>query len=127
MGSASTKAPPISNYIRGDSRQLSIQCYNSDGVTPFNLTGCTLYFTLNTSATPADDGTDTTSAIKISTSTFSSPTSGLGSLTLTNALTQPLAQGTYYYDIQLKDSLGNITSLASNTFTVVDDITTRIT
>lgn len=127
MPSVSTKAPAITNYIRGDSRTLSIQVYQSDGVTPFNLTGCEVFFTMNTSTTPTDDGTDTTAALKVSTSSFSSPSSGLATLTLTNTLTQPLVAGTYFYDIQLKDASGNITSLAQNTWTVVDDITTRIT
>lgn len=127
MPNVSTKAPAIQNYIRGDTRVLNIQVYESDGVTPFNLTGCEVFFTLNTSQTPTDDGTDNTAAIKISTSTFSTPTTGLATLTLTNAETQPLSAGQYYYDIQLKDSSGNITSLGANTFGVNDDITTRIT
>lgn len=127
MPSVSTKAPVISNYIRGDSRQLNIQVYESDGVTPFNLTGCEVFFTLNTSSTPTDDGSDTTAALKISTTTFSSPSTGLAILQLTNTLTQPLIQGNYFYDIQLKDGSGNISSLAQNTFGVIDDITTRIT
>lgn len=127
MATVSTKAPSISNYIRGDSRTLNIQVYQSDGVTPFNLTGCTVYFTLNSSDTPADDGTDSTAAIAKSTSSFADPTSGLATITLLNTDTQPLVAGQYYYDIQLKDSSGNITSLAQNTFTVIDDITTRVT
>lgn len=127
MASVSTKAPQITNYIRGDSRVLNIQVYQSDGVTPFNLTGCYVYFTLNLSSTPTDDGTDATAAIKKEVSSFVSPTSGLATITLTNTDTQPLIQGTYYYDIQLRDSSGNITSLASNSWSVIDDITTRIT
>jgi hypothetical protein len=127
MANASTKAPLIQNYIRGDSRTLNIQVYQSDGVTPFNLTGCEVFFTLNSSSTPADDGTDTTAALKVSTTTFSAPTTGLATLQLTNALTQPLTPGTYFYDIQLKDGSGNITSLGQNTFGVISDITTRIT
>lgn len=127
MPSVSTKAPTIQNYIRGDSRTLSIQIYQSDGATPFNLTGCTVYFTLNASSSPTDDGTDTTASLKTSTNTFSSPSSGLATITLTNTMTQPLTPQTYFYDIQLKDASGNITSLAQNTFQVISDITTRIT
>ena len=122
---ASTQAPPIVAYPRGDTRTLSIQVNNADG-TPFNLTGCTVYFTLNVSKTPADDGTDSSAALKASTSSFSTPTNGLATITLTNALTQPLVGSRYYYDIQLKDGSGNITSLGQSTFTVTDDITTRI-
>lgn len=123
---ASTQAPLIKDYPRGDTRTLDIQINNSDG-TPFNLTGCTVYFTLNSLQNPTDDGTDNTAALKTSTNSFSSPTSGLAVITLTNALTQPLAAGDYWYDIQLKDGSGNITSLGANKFKVIDDITTRIT
>ena len=127
MPRVSVQAPQIQNYIRGDSRVLNIQVYNSDGVTPFNLTGCEVFFTLNTSSTPTDDGTDATAALKKSTSSFTAPTTGLATITLLNTDTQPLVQGTYYYDIQLKDGSGNITSLAQNSWGVVDDVTTRIT
>lgn len=121
---ASTQAPPIKDYPRGDTRTLSIQINNSDG-TAYNLTGCTVFFTLNASKTPGEDATDSTAALKTSTSSFSTPSSGLATLTLTSTLTAALAEGTYYYDIQLKDGSGNITSLGRNTFRVIDDITTR--
>lgn len=124
---ASTPAPPITAYPRGDTRTLNIQVNQSDGVTPFNLTGCTVYFTVNVSKTPADDGTDSSAILKTSTNSFVAPTTGLATITLTNTLTQPIPGGKYYYDVQLKDGSGNITSLGQSTFTVVDDITTRIT
>ena len=127
MPAVSTQAPAITKFIRGDSRVLNIQVYQSDGVTPFNLTGCTVYFTLNTSSTPTDDGTDATAALKTSTSSFSTPSNGLATITLTNSQTQSLSPTTYYYDIQLKDGSGNITSLGQNTWQVIADITTRVT
>jgi hypothetical protein len=123
--SASVQAPQILDYPRGDTRVLNIQINNADG-TPFDLTGSTVFFTLNASLNPTDDGTDTTAALKTSTSSFSTPTNGLAQITLTNTLTQPLSAGTYYYDVQLKDNSGNIYSLGQNTFKVVSDITTRI-
>lgn len=123
---ASTQAPVIKNYIRGDSRLLNITVLQSDGVTPFNLTGCEVFFTLNISSTPANSSTDASAALAVSTSTFTNPATGVAQIQLTNAETQSLAATTYYYDIQLKDASGNITSLAQNQFIVIDDITTRI-
>lgn len=120
---ASNQAPIIQDYPRGDSREIDIQINNEDG-TPFDLTGCTVYMTVSVSRTPA---TDISAALKVSTTTFADPTSGLATLTLTNALTQSLDAATYWYDIQLKDTNGNITSLGANKFKVIDDITTRIT
>ena len=131
----STQAPKIQNYIRGDSRTLIIPVYQSDGVTPFNLTGCTVYFTLNAAQQPSDDGTDSTAVIKKSvtggflTTYGSLPTAAYGwiaQITLQNTDTQPLTAQTYYYDVQLKDNAGNIYSLGSNQFSVIDDITTRV-
>lgn len=137
---ASIQAPQIKNYIRGDSRLLLIPVYEADGVTPFNLTGCTVYYTLNASNTAPDDGTDATAAIKKSVSSgfldvYTSPTVNLpqasvpyiAQIQLLNADTQPLVNETYYYDIQLKDGSGNISSLGQNTWSVQDDTTTRVT
>ena len=137
---ASVQAPVINNYIRGDSRVLVIPVYEADNVTPFNLTGGTVFFTLNLSNTPTDDGTDATAAIKKMVNSgfvesFTSPTVNLPNLNnvpyiaqipLLNTDTQPLTEGTYYYDVQIADASGNVSSLSSNTFSVTDDITTRI-
>lgn len=125
MASASTKTTPITDFIRGDSRQINITCTQSDGVTPFDLTGCTVYFTVNASAdNTADD--DTSAVIALKTSSFSDAASGVATLTITNAISQDIAPGTYYYDVQLKDSTGNVTSLAQNKFTVIADVTRSI-
>jgi len=127
----STQAPQIQNAIRGNTYILNIPVYQSDGVTPFNLTGGTVYFTLNSSATPPGDGTDASAAIKKQVSSFITPSGGTypsqAQILLANTDTSGLNQGTYYYDVQVKDVSGNIISLQSNTFTVIDDITTRTT
>jgi len=127
----STQAPQIQNAIRGNTYILNIPVYQSDGVTPFNLTGGTVYFTLNSSSTPASDGTDASAAIKKQVSSFITPSGGSypsqAQIVLANTDTSGLSQGVYYYDIQVKDGSGNIISLAANTFSVIDDITTRTT
>lgn len=121
----SAQAPKIKKYIRGDARTLQIPVTQSDGVTPFNLAGCEVFFTLNSSEQPSDDGTDSTAVIKKSTSSFSGASNNIAQIALQNSDTQPLTEGVYWYDIQLKDSSGNIYSLGRNTFQVIDDITTR--
>lgn len=126
MASVSTKTQPISNYIRGDSRQVNIQFYESDGVTPFDLTGCTVFFTVNANSDNTANN-DSSAAIALKVNSFDDPSSGLATLQITNADTQDMEPGIYYYDVQLKDSFGNITSLAQNTFTVIADITRSIT
>ena len=126
MVQVSTQAPQIQGYIRGDSRTVNLQVYESDSKTPFNLTGCEVFLTFNTATDPPADGSDNTASLKKSTSTFASPTSGLATIQLLNTDTQSLPADTYFYDVQLKDSAGNITSLASNTWEIIDDISTRI-
>ena len=121
-----TTSQPIRDYIRGDSRVINIQINQSDGATPFNLTGCEVFFTVNASTNPTAD-TDASAVIALKTSTFATPTNGLASVTITNAISQDIAPGTYYYDVQLKDSQGNITSLHQNQFLVIADITRAVT
>lgn len=125
MPSVSTKAPPIQNYIRGDSRVISISVFQSDGVTPFNLTSCEIFFTVNASQNNTAD-TDASAVIALKNSSIANPTLGVANLTINNAISQDIAPGVYYYDVQLKDSSGNITSLAQNQFTVIADTTRSI-
>lgn len=109
----------IKDYIRGDTRVILINCIQSDGVTPINLTGGKIYFTVNASNAPVDD---TSAAFQKTTTTHIAPTLGQTSVTVTNADTQAMAPGTYYYDVQLKDAAGNITSLKQDVFIVNADI-----
>lgn len=122
---ASTPAPIIRNYPRGDSRILGFTFLQSDGKTPFDLTGCEVFFTVNPVTDPG--ASDSGAVIEKSTTSFVTPSSGVASITLTNADTQNINPATYYYDVQLKDANGNITSLMQNTFQVIPDITRRIT
>lgn len=122
---ASTQAPIIKNYIRGDSRLISVQILQSDGKTPFDLTGCELFFTVNQNPNNTADN-DSTAVIALKTSSFTNPTLGIGTIQITNAITQDIPPATYYYDVQLKDANGNITSLAQNQFIVIADTTRSI-
>lgn len=122
---ASTQAPVIKNYIRGDSRLISVNIFQSDGVTPFNLTGCEVFFTVNANTNNTTD-TDTSAVIALKNNTITNPTLGVATIQISNANTQDIAPGTYYYDVQLKDANGNITSLAQNTFIIIADVTRSI-
>lgn len=123
---ASTQAPIIKNYIRGDSRLISVSIFQSDGITPFNLTGCEVWFTVNANTNNTSDN-DTSAVIAIKNTSIINPTLGIATLQITNVITQDIAPGTYYYDVQLKDANGNITSLAQNQFIIIADVTRSIT
>lgn len=120
-----TAAPTIRDFIRGDSRQINLQVYRSDGVTPFDLTGCEIFFTVNANSDNTADN-DSSAVIALKTSSFSTPTSGQATLEITNAISQDIAPGTYYYDVQLKDGGGNISSLKQGQFLVIADVTRSI-
>jgi hypothetical protein len=115
---------PIINYIRGDSRTINLQVYQADGVTPFNLTGATVFFTVNAASAPTDD---TSAVISLTTTTHTAPLLGQSSVLITNALTNSTPPGQYFYDAQVKDANGNFTSLPQGQFNVQADITRRIT
>ena len=122
---ASTQAPLIKNYIRGDSRVLNFQFLHSDGKTPFDLTSCEVFFTVNPATNPGSS--DSGAVIELSTTTFASPSNGQATITIPNSVTQNIGPATYFYDVQLRDANGNITSLAQNQFIVIADITRRTT
>lgn len=122
--SASTQAPLIKDFIRGGDYQLQIPVTNSTGGA-FDLTGCTIFFTMNLSPTPAVDATDSTAALKASTSSFATPLTGIALLAVPSASTALLSENTYYYDVKLKDATGKMTPLGRNKILVIDGISTR--
>lgn len=114
----------IKDYIRGDSRNINITFLQPDGVTPIDLTGGKVYFTVNSSSAPADD---TSAVISKTVSSFSAPTTGVATIALTNADTQNITPGSYFYDVQLKDASGNFVSSKQDQFILIADITRTTT
>jgi len=109
----------ISNVIRGDSRTINLTFLESDGTTPLNLTGGTVYFTVNSSSDPSDD---LSTAIQKSATSFSSATTGQHTFTLTPTDTN-IAAGDYWYDAEFIGSDGAKTSSFRGKFRVQSDIT----
>ena len=110
----------INNVIRGDSRQINLTFLQSDGSTPIVLTGGTVYFTVNASSDPADD---TSKAIqKVVTGTFTDATNGKQTISLSHSDTN-ITPGTYWYDAQFVDAVGNYLSSYRGKFIVESDVT----
>lgn len=109
----------ISNVIRGDTRQVNLTFLESDGSTPINLTGGTAYFTVNASSDPADD---TSKAIQKTATSFTSASTGQHTFTLTHSDTN-ITPGTYWYDAQYQDAVGNYLSSYRGKFIVQSDVT----
>jgi hypothetical protein len=109
----------IANCIRGDNRQVNLTFLESDGTTPVDLTGGTVYFTVNSSSDPTDD---TSVAFQKIATSFTDATAGQHTFTLTHSDTN-ITPSTYYYDAQFKDAVGNYLSSYKGKFLVVSDIT----
>ena len=109
----------ISDVVRGDTRTVNLTFLDSDGSTPLNLTGGTVYFTVNSSSDPSDD---TSVAFQKSATSFTSATTGEHTFTLTHSDTN-ITPATYYYDAQFVDSVGNYLSSYRGKFIVVSDVT----
>lgn len=109
----------IANVIRGDNRTINLQFYESDGSTAVDLTGGTVYFTVNSSSDPADD---TSVAIQKTATSFTDATAGQHTFTLTHSDTD-ITPDTYWYDCQFQDSVGNYLSSYRGKFIVQSDVT----
>lgn len=109
----------INNVIRGDTRTVNLTFLDTDGTTPLNLTGGTVYFTVNTSSDPTDD---TSTSIQKSATSFTSATTGQHTFTLTPTDTN-IAAGTYWYDAEFVDSTSAKLSSFRGKFIVQSDIT----
>jgi hypothetical protein len=110
------------DMIRGDTRTITATFVDSDG-SPLDLTGGTVFFTVNASSEPTDD---TAAVVSKDVSSFAAPTTGIATITLAAADTTNVTPGTYWYDCQFVSSGGVVTSLAKQKFVLKSDITRRI-
>lgn len=108
--------------IRGDTRTITATFVDSDGVA-IDLTGGTVFFTVNASSEPTDD---TSAIVEKDVTSFSDPTSGVATITLDSADTNSATPGTYWYDCQFVSSGGVVTSLDKAKFIIKGDITRRV-
>lgn len=110
----------IKDVIRGDTRTVSLTFLQADGSTPINLTGGTVYFTVNSSSDPSSDST--VSFQKTANSAFTNAANGQHTFTLSHSDTN-ITPGTYWYDAQFVDASGNYTSSYRGKFIVQSDVT----
>jgi len=105
--------------IKRDDSDFEITFKDVDGVA-INLTGATVFFTVKRN--PTD--TDANAVISKEITEFEEPTEGIALLELSDE-DMDIPARSYYYDIQLKDSAGKISSSFSGRFVVSQDITIR--
>ena len=105
--------------FRGDTINIDLTIYDSDG-SALDITGYTFFFTAKTNKGDLDDG----ALIKEDVTNHTDPTNGKTRITLSKEDTA-VSIGNHYYDIQMKDTSGNITTITADRFNVVQDITLR--
>lgn len=115
-----TSSPTI-EIIRGDDVSLNLHFKDSSGA-DIDITGYKVYFTVKRKL----NDSDTLALIKVDVTSHSAPITGNTVVSLVNATTDDLPEGTYYYDLQLKDTEGLISSTKRGVFDVVEDVTKRI-
>jgi hypothetical protein len=119
---------------RGDTLEFAIQVFQTDGITPFNLTGAEVFSTIK----KALSDIDAAAVSRIDSVGGSVPVGGVitiddatnGKATIrhaasaTSALTA--AQVELFYDVQVVDSIGRVFTVDSGIITVSADVTQRI-
>lgn len=108
----------IKDVIRGDTRRVQCVFKESDG-TAINLAGGTVYFTVNSSEDPSSDSS---AVIQKTATSFTDPTNGTHTFTLTHSDTN-ITPGEYWYDCQFVDSDGGYLSAYRGKFIVQSDTT----
>lgn len=110
--------------IRGDTQTVGVTFTDSTGAA-VNLTDCTVFFTVKNKCDIGKDSDDC-ALIRKTVTSHSDPTHGITSVPLTSTDTN-LAEGDYYWDLQVKTLSNNISSTIKGIFKIVNDVTKRIT
>jgi len=108
----------ISAY-RGDDKTWNLNFTDADG-NAIDLTGSTIFFTVKSNKTDQDSD----AVISKDQSSHVDAVNGQTQIVLTNSDTN-IKIGNYYYDFQLVDSTGLVTTVLSGIFKIKQDITVR--
>ena len=118
---------PLANttlaLVRGDTKTYRLAFYaDTAQTTPLDLAGATIFFTAKAEAD--EDITDAEAVISKTITSISNPTLGIVDITLTPTNTK-IDTGKYKYDVQLKDSDGNIITVLRGDLFVSYEVTAR--
>ena len=105
---------------RGDDKTWNLNFTDANG-DPIDITGSTVFFTVKVNKTDKDSD----AIISKDQSSHVDAVNGQTTISLTNSDTD-IKVGNYYYDIQLVDSLGIVTTIVVGAFKVKQDVTTRM-
>lgn len=114
----------ILTEIRGDDDNIKVTFKDADGAV-VDITGYTVFFTVKLREDLYDTD-DTNAKISKKITVHSDPTNGETTIKLTSTDTAISSNAEYYYDIQLKSSTGDISSIDRGNFVITEDVTKRI-
>jgi hypothetical protein len=103
---------------RGDTKPYTIYFEDEDGM-DINITGWTIFFTAKINIDDSDDD----AKIKKTIISHTDPINGETQILLTSTDTADV--GNYVYDIQYKDTAGNIRTVMEGMLVIAQDITQR--
>ena len=103
---------------RGDTTTYILYLEDEDGKNK-DITGWTIFFTVKSNIDDADDD----AVIKKTITTHTNPTNGETQIFITS--TDSANVGNYVYDIQYKDTVGNIKTIMEGYFAITKDVTQR--
>lgn len=111
--------------IRGDDTTINVQITQTDTsgvITPFDITGSKVWFTIKKS----QDDQDSAAIFQQPVTTHDNAVAGLTHFTITHTQSGFFALGNYYYDIQIKLTNGTIFTIIRDNVSIVYDITQTI-
>jgi len=111
----------LNKFYKGDTKIINLELKDKDGIA-INLSGATIYFTAKTDLRKGDVDAEIQKII----TTHTDENSGKSRIKLSPADSTNLTAGIYFYDIQLKDSVGDITTLYSSKFELLEGVTKTI-
>lgn len=110
----------ISMY-RGDDKSIVVTI--TQGGTPVNITNSSVFFTINS----ARGATDAGSIYQKIVTSHSNPSQGETTISIPSGSSTSFTPGIYWYDVQLKQSTGSISTVVLGRFTVDADVTRTTT
>ena len=109
------------SIFRGDTESIIVTIEDNSGGT-VNITGYTFYFTVKENESDGDGS----ALILRNVTSHTDPVNGQTVISLPAGSTS-IAIGKWFYDIQMKDVAGNITTLLKGDFVVKKDVSVRTT
>ena len=108
-------------FYRGDDISFNMAFTADDDITPLDITGWTIFFTIKNNKSD----TDAKAVLKKEFSNFAAPLTGIAPIIVSHVETDGF-KGNYYYDFQVKRLDGTILTISNGSITFKEDITRRI-